>query len=282
MPELSEVKIMSDFINHVSSVERFFERIEKSPVTKVKTPIEVFNGGVFTIAEAKSRGKELMIVLEMVGGDIHKSVQQKLFVSLGMSGSWVYMRKDSPHIEKALKHSHLRFITTHGNYLMLHDIRRFAKWRWDDKWHKGRGPCPLTEFEKFCENIKLNWKTHRAFKSPLNELLMNQTFFNGLGNYIRSESLYRTKINPFMIANKLNITELNNLLDIIHKCFRDSYALGGGQLRDWHNPYGTEGKTFKDWIKCYGLNTMNKIKDNTGRTFWYDPIWYDECKKLYN
>ena len=242
-------------------------------MSKIKTTIEVFNGSVFTIAEAKSRGKELMITLEMVGGDLHNSVQQKLLVTLGMSGSWIYVRKDSPNLEKALKHSHLRFITTHGNYLMLNDVRRFAKWKWAEGWNAGRGPCPLTEYEKFCENIKLHWKTHRAFKLPLNELLMNQSFFNGIGNYLRAEILYRLGINPFSVANAISIEDLNKLLELCHLCCRDSYALGGGQLKDWHNPYGTDGASFKDWIKCYSVSSMESITDKTGRRFWFDPKW---------
>ena len=206
MPELSEVKIMSDFINHVASIESFYQHIEKSPVSKVNTPLEVFNGGVFTL-KAVSRGKELKLQLEMVGGDIHKPVIQNLLVTLGMSGNWIYVRKDSPNLEKALKHSHLRFITTHGNYLALHDVRRFAKWKWSDSWNKGRGPCPLTEYDSFATHIKQNWQSHRAFSGPINEVLMNQGFFNGLGNYIRSGSRKYSSSHIFsLISNKSTIS----------------------------------------------------------------------------
>ena len=66
MPELAEVKIMSDFINSVVSEEGFFDSLEKSPVSKVKTELDPFKGAVFTM-HAKARGKELMICMEMVG-----------------------------------------------------------------------------------------------------------------------------------------------------------------------------------------------------------------------
>ena len=43
MPELSEVKIMSDFINQIVDGELFFDKIEKSPESKVKTELNPFD-----------------------------------------------------------------------------------------------------------------------------------------------------------------------------------------------------------------------------------------------
>lgn len=270
MPELAEVKIMSDFVNHIVAQEGFFEKIEKSPVSKVKTELDAFNGGVFTM-NAKSRGKEMQLNLEMIGGDINGAVTKKLNVTLGMSGNWAYVRKDSENLEKVLKHAHLRFITTRGNYLVLHDVRRFAKWKWQESWNAGRGPCPLTEYNQFQGHIISNWKKSKAFNVPLNELLMNQGYFNGIGNYLRAEILYRLDINPFTIANTLDTDTLHNLISLCHMCVRDAYTLGGGQLQDWKNPNGTDAKSFKEWMKCYGA--LSSIVDKTGRRFWYDPKW---------
>jgi endonuclease VIII-like 1 len=278
MPELSEIKIMSDFINHVATHDSFFEKIDKSTYTKVKTEIDIFDGGVFTI-NAKSRGKELMIHMELIGGDINGAVVKNLICTMGMSGNWIYIKGDSPKLEQAFKHGHLRLKTTRGNWLILYDPRRFAKWKWVDGWSKGRGPCPLTEYDKFIKDIKIHYRTHKNFNRPLNEILMNQRWFNGVGNYIRSEVLFRTNIDPFKMANSLTEEELDVLLKTIHACFRDSYALGGGQLKDWFNPNGTDGKNFNEWIKCYGNKEMSKVIDKLGRTFWYNPIW-DSSRKL--
>lgn len=270
MPELAEVKIMGDFINHIVAQEGFFDRIEKSPESKVKTELDVFNGCVFTM-HAQTRGKEMMLTLEMVGGSIDDAVIKTLFVTLGMSGNWVYVRKTSENLEKVLKHAHLRFITTKGNYLVLHDVRRFAKWKWVNDWNKGRGPCPLTEYNLFQNHLKENWFSSKAFTVPVNELLLNQGYFNGIGNYLRAEILYRLDINPFQKANQLNLNEINNLISLCHLCVRDAYALGGGQLKDWYNPNGTSEKSFKEWMKCYG--TLSSVVDKTSRRFWYDSKW---------
>lgn len=272
MPELAEVRIMSDFINVVAE-NQFFEKIEKSPVSKVKTELDVFDGCVFSVS-ARSRGKELQLSLEPVGGLPAKT----LMVTLGMSGSWAMVRHDSARKEEVLKHSHLRLINTRGDLLVLHDVRRFAKWRWGD-WGPGRGPCPLTEYNEFSHLIRQSFQKHRAFNAPLNELLMNQYFFNGVGNYLRAEILYRMNFNPFIIAKELTGEQIEDLLKTIHFCCRDAYALGGGQLKDWVNPHGTSAKSFKDWMMVYGKG--ESIVDRTGRRFWYDKKWKNELPDTY-
>jgi endonuclease VIII-like 1 len=270
MPELAEVKIMSDFINNVVSEEGFFDSLEKSEVSKVKTELNPFEGAVFTM-HAKSRGKELMLHLELVGGDIDGAVTKNLICTMGMSGNWIYIRKDAPQLEKALKHGHLRFQSTKGNWLILYDPRRFAKWKWVDGWSAGRGYCPLTEFNDFQYNLLTHWYEDKYFNKPLSEVMMNQSAFNGVGNYLRAEILYRLDVDPFQPANKLSIDELHDLMKITHNCVRDAYVLGGGQLKDWHNPMGTDASSFKEWMKCYSI--LESVIDGSKRRFWYDPKW---------
>lgn len=275
MPELAEVKIMSDFINYVASQEKFFNKIEKSDVSKVKTELNEFDDVAFRLS-AKTRGKEMLIEIETLGEGISN---KKLAVTLGMSGNFAYVRSDSEHFDKVMKHAHLRFRTIRGNYLVLHDIRRFAKWKWAEGWTKGRGYCPLTEFNQFSEHLRFSWYKHKAFNAPLNEILMNQSLFNGVGNYLRAEILYRMNINPFQPANQLSQLELDSLLRFTHLCCRDAYTLGGGELKDWVNPNGTDGKSFKEWMLCYGKGAS--IVDGTGRRFWYDPQWEKYIPETY-
>jgi endonuclease VIII-like 1 len=272
MPELSEVKIQGDFVNHIISQDPYFEIIEKSSSSKVNTELEVFDGGIFTMY-AKTRGKEMRLHLEMVGGDINGAVTKNLMVTLGMSGSFVYVRGDSEHFDKVLKHGHLRFKTTRGNYLVLHDVRRFAKWKWGEDWNSGRGPCPLTEYNEFVGFLKPIWYSKKQFSGKLNELLMNQKYFNGIGNYLRAEILYRLDVNPFQPANELPIEKLEELLQLCYSCTSDAYILNGGKLKDWSNPNSTVYKqtSFNEWMKCY--NVLSSVNDNIGRRFWYDPKW---------
>uniref|UniRef100_A0A452GGQ4 Endonuclease 8-like 1 n=1 Tax=Gopherus agassizii TaxID=38772 RepID=A0A452GGQ4_9SAUR len=58
------------------------------------------------------------------------------------------------------------------------------------------GPCVMLEYEKFRENVLRNL-SDKAFNKPICEALLNQKFFNGIGDYLRAEILYRLKIPPF-------------------------------------------------------------------------------------
>ena len=272
MPELSEVKIMSDFINSAAKEEGFFDTIVKSEVSKINTELDPFGGAVFTVS-SKSRGKELMLQLEMVGGDIKGAVVKNLLCTMGMSGNWVYIRKNAPQLEKAFKHSHLRLQSTRGNWLLLHDVRRFAKWKWVDTWGANRGPCPLTEYNQFAENLKTNWHKSKDFEKPLCELLMNQKWFNGVGAYIRSELLYITNFNPFIQANKLTLEDINLLIKTLHILFRETYQLNGGHDKQWYSQNTLNVKNFNSWFKCYGNKNMIKIVDKKGRNLWFDKSW---------
>lgn len=279
MPELAECKITSEFINKYGG-NRTFVRIEKSPVSKVKTELEIWDGAAFTI-NSQSRGKEIIIECEKIGGDSNSKAVKKLLINLGMSGAWTFLRHNhEKDREKYLKHMHLRFITDTGDILGMIDVRRFAKWKWVDGWSSNRGPCPLTEYDTFLnhlltahkknqEKIVVNHDKHQ----DLCEVLMDQSVFNGVGNYLRAEILYRANINPFKKLYQTSSEEINKIAEITHDCVKTAYELGGGQLKDWKNPDGENPKSFKEWIKCYSVEGFSSKMDKNGRRFWYDPKW---------
>jgi len=90
MPEISEVRIMSEFINKVSSRIDYFVGVSKNPEHKSKTSL-VIPFSHFQI-KAYSRGKELMI--RFIGLDFsHGEPDFKpLVFTMGMSGNWNYSK----------------------------------------------------------------------------------------------------------------------------------------------------------------------------------------------
>ena len=53
-------------------------------------------------------------------------------------------------------------------------------------------------------NIILNNLDKKVFDQPIHLVLMNQKYFNGIGNYLRAEILYRLpEVNPFMEAREI-------------------------------------------------------------------------------
>ena len=67
---------------------------------------------------------------------------------------------------------------------------RFGRWELTDAWSKDRGPDPMFEYEEFRSNILDNLE-NRIFEKPLCEVMHNQKYFNGIGNYLRAEIIFR-------------------------------------------------------------------------------------------
>ena len=67
---------------------------------------------------------------------------------------------------------------------------RFGRWELTDLWSKDRAPDPMFEYEEFRSNILANLGD-RIFDKPLCEVMHNQKCFNGIGNYLRAEIIFR-------------------------------------------------------------------------------------------
>jgi len=263
MPELAELKLTADFINRHSE-GKVFHSIWKNPVHKGN---EVRFSYPFEL-KAFSRGKELM--LQVFAADCFLTDANNEFIPLmmtmGMSGHFQWAHKnDRP------KHTHLAFDCDEDSLCFV-DVRRFGRWNFG-WWNSNRGPDPTLNFNEFVENIQKKGLQSKEFQKPIHEVLMNQTYFNGIGNYLRAEILYRVDCNPFVSAERA-IKEHPEILDLCRDIPLLSYSLGGGRLKDWKNPNGEEPpKNWGEFMKCYAIKGMEKIQDKNGRTFWYDPKW---------
>ena|SRR3990167_8359370 len=77
------------------------------------------------------------------------------------------------------------------------DKLKYGRWVWGD-WNPERSPDPVQDFDGFCENIKNAFSRPRTVtsfkKKPICEALLDQDYFNGIGNYLRAEILYHANI----------------------------------------------------------------------------------------
>jgi len=274
MPELAEIKIMAEYINSTCANEDFTSISVSSEVVNRLGIVQPSELQVFSIT-AEARGKEL--ILNLLSGQN----KYRLSCAMGMSGHWTISDRDNPP-----KHTHLKFNAISKRSLCLVDARRFAKWKWTKSWNNKRGPCPLSDFDNFRNHININ-AHKRAFTKPIYEVLMNQSYFNGIGNYLRAEILYRLDINPFQSAWNVivKLDKGEELLRLCHDVCQEAYLVGGGELKDWHNPFKTgygRGRinekmnkladtSFREWLQCYGK--MLSIDDNKSRRFWYNEKW---------
>ena len=68
-------------------------------------------------------------------------------------------------------------------------------------------------------------------------IIMDQYFFPGVGNYIKSESLYASKIHPEEKWGNLSREMKINLIKKTKEIMKNSYQAGGAELKDFKNPF---------------------------------------------
>lgn len=258
MPELAELKLTADYVNQ-NSKGMVYTSVAKNPEHKgdnLDIPFKYFR------ILAESRGKEIVLTIK----DDNSSAAIPVRITMGMSGHFkVTNTANEP------KHAHLKFYRKDGTTLSFVDVRRFGKWKQGVEWNEDRGPDPTQEPKEFFLNIMTNL-TKPAFRKPLYEVLMNQKYFNGIGNYLRAEIIYRLgNVDPFLPAS-MQLAKYPQIIQMCTDIPMLAYAMGGGSIKDWKNPFG-EYTMQEEFMLCYGNPEMDTRMDSNGRRFWYDPKW---------
>ncbi|TEA34981.1 hypothetical protein DBR06_SOUSAS9710052 [Sousa chinensis] len=284
MPEGPELHLASHFVNEACRELVFGGCVEKSPVSR--NPEVPFESSAYHIS-ALARGKELRLTLSPLPGAQPPRGPLALVFRFGMTGSFQLVPSDA-----LPPHAHLRFYTAPPGprlALCFVDIRRFGHWDLGGKWQPGRGPCVLLEYEQFRENVLRNL-ADKAFDRPICEALLDQRFFNGIGNYLRAEILYRLRIPPFekartvlealqqrrpspelTLSQKIRAKLQNpDLLELCHSVPKEVVQLGG----KGYGPESTEEDfaAFQAWLRCYGTPGMSSLRDRHGRTIWFQTL----------
>jgi len=252
MPEAPEVRIMSDFINKNSKDKKFTKifNIEKGNI-----PTEYLESEFTIISE--SNGKELKVNLHFEYDVI------PIYVFMGMSGNWKYVPTDQWN---ETKFSRLRIDDVTGNSLILYGGYMGPKYSINKPFGGvKRGPDSTKNFDKFKQNI-LDNLDKKDFDKPICEVLLNQKYFNGVGAYLNAEIIGRLDFDPFRKFNSFSKQELDSLFNMIVKCCNESYLHGGGELKDWYNPFNFN--SIKEWISYYG-NKKECVRQKFGtRNIW--------------
>ncbi|XP_068458300.1 endonuclease 8-like 1 [Clinocottus analis] len=303
MPEGPELHLASLFVNKMCAGVLFTGPVTKSAVSK--SPDVPFTCEAYRIS-ATSRGKEVKLTLTpMKSDDSKKRVKteqadqpMEIVFRFGMSGCFRFTTED-----ELPKHAHLRFYAKEKpcRVLSFVDTRRFGSWQPNGTWQADRGPCILFEYESFREKI-VSHLSDRAFDRPICEAMLNQKYFNGIGNYLRAEILFRLNIPPFVPARtvleglksedlfenkkavKNETTDTKNsdgaepkqvegepgdLLRLCHTVPLEVVNLGG----KGYDPQKADYSGFKAWLQCYYVDGMKSIRDHNNRTMWFkgDP-----------
>jgi len=193
-----------------------------------------------------------------------------ILFNFGMTGRWISFNS----IEDIPKHAHfIVYGKNKDNGVCYVDQRRFGKWREATSFSSDRGPDPTSEFEDFCHNVQTKLDSN-VFNKPICEVLLDQSYFNGIGNYLRAEILYRIDIPPFTLAREvLQGKKARQLLQACHDIpmeVKQLFQLDDGSAR--------AAASFNAWLQVYGQPSGACVLDGNKRTIWFDPKYMKDCK----
>ena len=242
MPEGPEAKFMTYQLNKLFSNSKLSSiiftsgRYTRHP--KPKNYNKFINNLPSTISNIQSKGKFIYFTLDN---------NWFIFVTLGMSGHFILDN---------IKHSNIKFITNKGNFF-INDIRNFATINFSNSYShlqkklNSLVPDPLSN-KISCKKLFTKLKSIKNQNTFISNLLLNQKFISGIGNYIRAESLFLSKLSPFR--------KIKNIKIIMKKSLKT-------QINNGIHTY--KFYVYKRKLTDNGI-PIKKNKNN-GRTIWWVP-----------
>ena len=265
MPEGPECrKYAMDLAERVSgktlvSVEIISGRYTKKPPTGLDTfmrhlPMKVVGAGV--------HGKFIYWIL----GD-----ELSVWSTLGMTGAWS---------SKESKHTRIKFVLDDGS-VYYNDQRNFGtlkfvrgKFQLIEKL-KSMGPDMLAN--DIADDVfiaaarrKPNWQ--------ITKVLMDQSLVAGVGNYIKSDSLWLARINPHRKVEDISDIELVNLNRSIKQVMRESFQSGGATIKTYKSFDGLEGGYTRRFLVYNqekdpdGNGVVKETTEDKRSTFWVPEV----------
>jgi len=188
--------------------------------------------------------------------------------TLGMTGHWTDQTPD---------HLRLEFVTSRGS-VFYSDQQNFGTLKFTtgkktliDKL-EALGPDMLSDVtdDQFADAIrkKKDWTITKA--------IMDQSIIAGVGNYVKAESLWLSKISPHRLVSSLTDHEISVLNHSIQTVLRESLQNGGATLRTYRGFDGSVGQ-YSSMFAVYNQsqdpdgNDVVKEKTSDGRTTHWVP-----------
>lgn len=274
MPEINEVRRYADFLNlHLKNKEITEINILNGRYKK-HGPFELYSelkkDLPVKVLDVKTKGKFLYMILN----DTYY-----IFSTLGLSGGWTFLNKktneyDHPiileylrkenmdsYMATSLKHLNVEFKTKEGS-IFFYDTLSFGTLKViqnEEELNKklnSIGPDIMDEkttFDVFKERIT------KKMKLEIGIVLMNQKLISGIGNYLRADILWSSKISPFRKVNKLSEEELKLI-------YHNSRVLTWGDY------------DYKKALKLKIITKKDKLPSDYKRDFF---VYYEE-KDIYD
>lgn len=207
-----------------------------------------------------------------------------MFVTLGMTGTWQVRvpgeRSEHERLSFTLESTDPITGRMTESVLAFVDVRNFGTVKFSRNEKELDKKLLTLGWDPLVNPIQVNRMilTKSTRKKTISEVLLDQSVFAGVGNYIKSESLYRAKISPWKRVSDFSATEWNRLCASVKEVMDESLAAGGTTIRDYRNVEGKSG-TFQEKLRVYGRdvdplgNRITKEETPDGRsTYWVPKI----------
>lgn len=283
MPEGPEVTIITDGLRkllknkyvvdlEINDKSRYYKKMPNG----YNNFIQSINESNVKIKDIRNKGKFMYWIFS--NGWI-------IFQTLGMSGGWFHVSK--PHSGIVLKYK--KFVRDDNiNRLYFADQRHFAtiifcspetSSKLLEKKLLSIGPDILND-KSFSKDdfIRIARKEINS-KRKLSFFLVNQKQVSGIGNYLRSEILYGSRLNPHRLVGSLTDDELGILYENSVKVINSSYKYGGTSIMHYSDVDDVKG-SYEFKMEIYGKKKdkfgnsiiREKIDNDKQSTYWVSNI----------
>lgn len=263
MPEGPEVKTITDWL------------CKNFTLCKIVNNSKFIDINAGTINKIHCKGKQIFFCITNATGE-------KVYLNsrLALMGKWSLTEGNHTRFWMKLQKS------TCSEELMLYnddtmnfgDIELHSEEKYQDKLTK-IGPDLLSDDIDISLWIK-KIKNGRIKNKMIYDYLTEQKYFSGIGNYLKSEILYRSKILPTRTLCSLSDVEISELYKVSIATIKESYSYGGLTIKTYWSPEGTRG-TFpiKVYQKDKDENGFKVISSKIGGPKDQTTFWVPEIQK---
>lgn len=281
MPERAEIALMSDYLKTKMSGlkcdkmailpksrywnEPLYSSMEISDNLCYKSEICRVYKIESNVQNVCSRGKK--IIIELLNSNNETII---MVSSCGMDGRWSNTISANTSIILMFDDFNVYFddITNKG----LFSICKYLSPEYNHIF-KDVGPDLMTE--EVDVNVYFQViRNARISKLKIMHFMMEQKYLSGIGNYLRSEILYKARINPHRKLETLSDNDVYSLFYFSKLTIWESYKSNGLTIKDYFDPEGNIG-SYR--CLCYGRdkddNGFQIIKedDDRGRQITWCP-----------
>ena len=198
--------------------------------------------------------------------------------TLGLAGGWFLKEKSNSGIILTLDSGQKLYYDDARHFGTLKFISPSTASQETRKKLKTLGPDILAPTPLSLAEFSIRLKKYPAHLAI--NIIAEQKVISGVGNYLRSEILYKSRINPHTTVANLTPAQLASLYENTYALTRASYVAGGASIQHYSDVNSTPGN-FEFQMQVYGRKKTpdgqhtvkaEKIGKDTQTTYWCPDV----------